>query len=120
MHGELRNKNNMENEQPIWDLKSGIQFCRKIEKQLSEVGYHCALTGGVLYNSKSFKDLDVMVYPHSHKQHTFTDAIACLKEFCDVYDLEPALSDDEKYDEDCKDIWYAKYQGKRIDFFFVR
>ncbi len=103
----------------IWTLKDGILFCQKIEKILKDFGYHCALTGGVLYNNKSFKDLDVMIYPHSHKTFNFDDAITILKNECNVENLNIIIPDDKRYPE-CKDIWMGEFEGKRIDFFFVR
>lgn len=52
---------------PLWTLEEAIDLCRKIENELEEYGYHCALTGGVLYNGSSTKDVDIMIYPHSEK-----------------------------------------------------
>jgi hypothetical protein len=106
-------------DEPLWTLKDGIIFCREIEKYLNLVGYHCALTGGVLYNRKSFKDLDVMIYPHSHKTFDFDVAVETLKVECKIDKLEKIIPKSKSY-ADCKDIWIGEFGGKRIDFFFVR
>lgn len=104
---------------PLWTLEEAIDLCRKIENELEEYGYHCALTGGVLYNGSSTKDVDIMIYPHSEKTYNFESAVEVLTKYCNVSDIKKIIDDDDKY-PDCKDIRYARYNGKRVDLFFVR
>ncbi len=48
----------------LWSLEDGITFVRELESKLAPLGYHCGLTGSVLYKGFSNKDLDVIIYPH--------------------------------------------------------
>ena len=49
---------------PLWTATEAIAFVNELENEFSNVGWHCALTGGVLFNGSSDKDLDIVVYPH--------------------------------------------------------
>lgn len=46
-------------------IESAIALIRQIEPVLAANGYHCALTGSVLFKGSSEKDVDVILYPHS-------------------------------------------------------
>lgn len=53
-----------------WTLESAVEFIRDLEPILASLGWHCALTGSVLYKGESRKDLDLVVYPHRTSNHS--------------------------------------------------
>ena len=49
-------------------LEKAVEVCREIEDKLKPIGYHCGLTGSILYKGESEKDIDIIVYPHQIKE----------------------------------------------------
>ena len=45
-------------------LEDAVALARRVEKELTVAGWHCALTGSCLYLGQSEKDVDLIVYPH--------------------------------------------------------
>ena len=50
---------------PEWTLAEGRKLAKMLERELVPLGWHVGLTGSVLMNGSSFKDIDLLVYPHS-------------------------------------------------------
>jgi hypothetical protein len=99
-----------------WTLEEGIEFVRKLENDLRNVGFHCALTGSVLYKGVSYKDLDVMIYPHDTTNCDWSMVEVILKQ---GHSIEINLIDRLKY-PDQKKVFWSENNDKRIDFFFVQ
>jgi hypothetical protein len=104
----------------MWTLEEGIKTTQWLEERLSKIGFHCALTGGVLFKGKSEKDLDVVVYPHDRggkSQPTRHEAWEKIREV-----LPPERSNicgGLSQIRDKKDVRFIECKGKRIDFFFL-
>lgn len=48
----------------MWHRAAALEFLSTLWAPLTVAGWHCALTGSVLYRGDSTHDLDVVVYPH--------------------------------------------------------
>ena len=103
-----------------WTLESAVALIRELEPKLSEIGFHCGLTGGSLFAGSSDKDVDVIVYPHQSgkpEQPPRDVAWTLLTEI-----LKPEESNRcEAISQirDNKDVRWMKSQGRRIDFLFL-
>lgn len=104
----------------VWNIREGVLLCQEIEKYLKDDGYHCALTGSVLFHNKSSKDLDIIIYNHDIKTTGFKRAIDVLRNVLDIQNMKCLLEDEDKRYPNCKDIWAGYKDGKRIDFFFMK
>lgn len=69
----------------VWNTTTAVEFLRKLWTELERVGWHCALTGSVLYRGDSDKDLDVLVFPNS----TATASLAKLRRGLQAAGLTP-------------------------------
>lgn len=58
----------------LWTLDLALELVRDIEPVLAELGWHVAITGGVLFRGYSMKDLDLIVFPHAKRTPAPTDA----------------------------------------------
>lgn len=54
--------------EPVITLEEAIIICKELEVKLKEIGYHCGLTGSMLYKGQSTKDIDIIIYPHQVSQ----------------------------------------------------
>lgn len=54
--------------EPVITFEEAITLCRELEVRLKDIGYHCGLTGSMLYKGKSTKDIDIIIYPHQVSQ----------------------------------------------------
>jgi hypothetical protein len=52
----------MNNLKDMWDQKSAINLCVKVESICPQFGCHVALTGGTLYKEGERKDCDLLFY----------------------------------------------------------
>lgn len=94
--------------------KNAVALIRLIEPVVAELGYHCALTGSVLFKGGSEKDTDIILYPHDPKEKR--DALELMRA------LKP-LGITARYETDARyvnrRVWLGGYEGRRIDFFFL-
>lgn len=93
-------------------LELALKTIRELEPILAEIGYHSALTGGVLFRGESEKDIDIILYPHDPNV-TCSDTI-----------IQVALSGagfTDRYETDTKyvnrRVWICAKDGIRYDFF---
>lgn len=106
----------------MWSLDEAVKTVRWLEPKLAEIGFHVALTGGVLFKGQSFKDLDLMVYPNNYSFANWTPSM-----FDEVWFKLQDWLKAERSDScagtsqirDDKDVRWLSARGKRIDFFFV-
>ena len=103
-----------------WTLEEGIKFARELEFNLIPLGYHCAITGSVLYKGRSEKDLDIMIYPHDSTKCDANTQLEVEKMLGEVHGIEIQLIDRMKYPDEKNVYWSYDTMGKRIDFFFVK
>lgn len=103
---------------PMWTTFEGIVLCQSIERIVTPLGYHCALGGSVLTKGSSEKDLDIFVYPHKTREGDQPAEIRSALE------SQLRISDWDKKEHtaygDDKEVYATQWEGKRIDFFFVR
>jgi len=110
-----------------WTLEHAQQFLGDLQNQLRPIGWCVGLTGSVLYNTVSQKDIDVILMPMGDgpwKQTTLHEL------YLKLYDLgfrlvknaaevkEEWLRDHNSHDTKHVEIW--EYNGRRVDFFFLR
>ena len=119
---------------PGWTLESGFEFVRLLHYAVARVMpgdteryFHVGLTGSVLTQGKSIKDLDVIIYPHTKKvDYSIEKALVALKEVLASMYSEPLhgymcrdSSPDQPY-RDLKDVGvFYLPDGRRVDFFFL-
>jgi hypothetical protein len=103
-----------------WTLEEGIKFARKLELDLAPLGYHCAITGSVLYKGRSEKDLDIMIYPHDSTKCNEKTQQEVEKMLDKIHGIQIELIDRMKYPDEKNVYWSYDTSGKRIDFFFVK
>jgi hypothetical protein len=102
----------------IWDLVSAINLARDVEIIAEQNGLHIALAGGVLKKGYSFKDLDLLVYPHKAGGEFHVDY------FIESFNRK-GFSKWKRVDwttpyGDNKIIFTTDYNGKRVDIFFLQ
>lgn len=61
-----------------WTLEEGLSFCRRLQADLAELNVWVALSGGVLIQGSSRKDLDVQIVPHIGDHGTMDEVRECL------------------------------------------
>lgn len=49
---------------PMWTHEEALVLIRKLEPLLAHAGFHVGLGGSVLHRGESWKDLDIIVFPH--------------------------------------------------------
>lgn len=52
----------------VWTLDEALEFMRPLWNELAPKGWHLGITGGVLVNGSSTKDLDLIAYPRSSRR----------------------------------------------------
>ncbi len=99
---------------PTHTLESAVELCREIEPHLAKIGYHCGLTGSCLYKGSSFKDVDVILYPHQVKEkRPKEDVLQVLSGlgFVPRYQTQRSCVD--------KDVLLLGREDRRVDCFFL-
>ena len=103
-------------------LEEAISVCREIEERLKPIGYHCGLTGSTLYKGESFKDIDIIVYPHQVSDtKTLDEIIIASGVTTNMYqsqgNLKPLQVTPSTTD---KLVLVGGYNGYRIDLFVLQ
>jgi predicted nucleotidyltransferase len=105
-------ESNTEFNKTPWTMDEALSAIRSLERTANKYGLHLGLTGGVLYNGQSEKDLDVVVYPRKtcepHDACGFRAAISQQWSMRTNY-----------HENDTKEVWKGVVDGKIIDFFFL-
>jgi hypothetical protein len=103
-----------------WELEEALALCRKLWEPMKIAGYHVGLTGSVLYNGQSQKDLDLIVYPRESKgpKEDFMGAYGVLAAFRFKLVAEAGSNDDSHTDRKTVKVFQRK--SRRIDVFFLR
>jgi len=106
-------------EAAVWTLAEGVDFCAHLWRNLAPLGWHCALTGSVLYQGFSLKDLDVIVWPHDGGQTQALPDIEQARELLRRWTSASKVIDDSGYYGSYREIWKGVTKGKRVDYFFL-
>lgn len=103
-------------------LEKAVEVCREIEDKLKPIGYHCGLTGSILYKGESEKDIDIIVYPHQIKETVSLNKILdTLGVYTEMYGTQgcqkpltiaPSTTD--------KLVVVCEYKGIRVDLFVLQ
>lgn len=93
-------------------LDLALTAIRELEPKLAEIGYHSALTGGVLYRGSSEKDIDVVIYPHDP---AVTVGEHILKELFDKAGFVARYKTDARYVN--RRVWIYGKDDVCFDFF---
>jgi hypothetical protein len=127
---------------PLWSLADAVVLAVQVEQHLKPVNTHVALGGSVMYRGHSFKDLDLILYPHGAGTEVFSkpQVLARLKEVgFSVIDCHKPRSPEDALDDaeaveltlaQPKDgswdsgslahVFICSWQNKRVDFLFMR
>jgi hypothetical protein len=112
-----------------WEIAETLEFCRKLQLALEPVGFGVGLTGSVLtLEGKSAKDIDVVLYPHclvgpSGETPYPPGLLGVLEAFglARVRDRSAVTARwRQKGSPDTKWVEEWRYEGKRVDLFFLR
>lgn len=107
-----------------WTFDLALEFLRDLDGAAKEAGYGVALTGGVLRNGASAKDLDVIVYP---LDSSVRDEQRLKAQFV-AFGLTQTRTSEEvqagwrkQGSADLKRVeeWRWRYGGRRVDVFFL-
>ena len=107
----------------LWSLAEGESFCRELYKFLAPIGYSVAITGSVLFKGKSFKDLDLIIYPLSTARVDVQQLRNALKEaglriWMEVDEVHEAWL--KKGSNDTKHVEVWRFGVRRVDLFFLK
>lgn len=91
-----------------------IEICRGLENLLSPRGFHCALTGSVLYKGYSENDLDIIIYRHKSGEVIKHEDIFPLLENAGMKYLHRINV--EKYGDN-KEVHRLTYNDIKLDIF---
>lgn len=101
----------------IWTSEQAHAFCVKLHHFLMPLGYDIGLTGGVLWNGSSSKDIDIIVYPLKRSSSDFDVMHRSLPNFGLQFVRLP--NNNQGYADDGKKVEVWKFEGKRVDLFFL-
>jgi hypothetical protein len=95
-------------------LDNAVALIRLIEPLLSPYGYHCGLTGGVLFKGTSTKDTDIILYPHNPDKKLLPEQLLPLLL---PIGLTKRMETDIEYTH--REVIICSYADRRIDLFLL-
>ena len=103
----------------MWTLEEGIELARRLEQKLNRCyrHYHVAIGGSTLHKGLSNKDLDIFIYPHKTCQIDKEWMLNALKEF--GFEFKRDCSKTHEIYGDGKEVHETRWNGKRVDLFFL-
>jgi hypothetical protein len=101
----------------IWTLDQACKFCIKLHDHLMPFGYDVGLTGGILFNGKSDKDIDVIIYPLKRMSANYAAMYQALPNFGLKFIRLP--NKNLGYTDDGKHVEVWEFENKRVDLFFL-
>ena len=105
-----------------WTLDEGLSFVRCLQSPLAPLGYGIAMAGSVLIRGDSKTDLDIVVFPYSTAEQSYS----AVQEAFDEFGMKRIFSmaavqrfrlRQKSHDKKHVEIWM--YEGHRIDVFFL-
>ena len=107
---------------PGWTHSLAIEFIHMLRKPLKNAGYDVGMTGSVLWDGTSNKDLDIIVFPLTTEKQDI-EAVHRQLESCG---LRLGLDREQitkiwrrKGSLDNKHVEYWEYRGRRVDIFYL-
>lgn len=102
-----------------WNLNEALGLCHSVEQVCSKLGFHVALTGGLLYRGGVRKDCDLMFYPHNGADPDLESLWPALESKAGLYRTKAnPLNLDPGQPPSTNRCIKAEYQGKRVDILF--
>jgi hypothetical protein len=94
--------------------RNAVDLIQQMEPILAGIGYHCGLTGSVLFKGGSTDDTDIIIYAHQPKDtRPPAEVIAALAPI----GLLHHFTTDTQYTG--RAIEKCTYRGRYIDLFFL-
>lgn len=113
----------LESHKHLWSLAEGITLCRRLQRRLEPAGFAVAITGSVLFKGKSYKDLDLVIYPLSTahvEMHKLYEALRLVG-------LTPWVPADTVHarwrrlgSKDTKHVEVWRFGVRRVDLFILK
>ena len=102
-----------------WSIEQALPIVREIEKEVRVFNYYTALTGSVLHNGSSIKDLDIMLMPLSGDCVRDMDKVVLFlrEKYRSLEYRPPDFVTDKEYNDDSRLFLIGSLGDKRIDFF---
>lgn len=100
-----------------WSLVQAMSFTKSLHDFVFPLGYGIALTGSVLMEGFSEKDLDLVIYPMKKISSDYKGLLENLPKFGLTFVRLP--NKNLGYQDDGKDVQVWEYEGKRVDLFFL-
>ena len=100
-----------------WTLAEAMVFAKLLREFIVPLGFDIALTGSVLTQGFSEKDLDIIIYPLKKISSNYTELINRLPEFGLKFIRLP--NHNLGYQDDGKNVQVWEYKDKRVDLFFL-
>jgi len=102
----------------LWTIEDALSLSRELEATAAVNGFHVGITGSVLRDGFSDKDLDIVVFPHNTTDAPSQDKVHAMF-YAHHRIVNWTLRPHGDYG-DGKEVWTAIRDGKRIDFFFLK
>lgn len=122
-----------------WTLADGMNLLFKMRKALKPVGVEVGLAGSVLFEGRSTKDLDVLLFPTTMfpnvtatttlhpKKFSFESAMSDIEEalesigmvqVCDRHFVQEQWRKVGSFDTKWVEVWHTE-DRQRVDLFFL-
>ena len=107
----------------LWTREEAIDLCVRLDAILEFHGFHCGIIGSVLTKGYSHNDLDLVIFPHNASEYRLEHAYEALFAFglaSFMSRAQVAQAWERQLSKDSKHVEVWRYNGKRIDLFFMR
>lgn len=107
----------------MWTTSSALNFAREFERRLSPGGWHVALAGSVLLHGQSYKDLDLVVFPHSYSEQNHAARVQTMEDMGLVRTKTPDQMRQiwaASGSSDTKDVEVWHTEDKRVDILLLK
>lgn len=107
----------------MWTLQQGLKTVRLLQAELKSCAVHFGVTGGVLLNDESWKDLDLIIYPNRQGEWDPFTVRNKIKDFFGTDEVNKCDGESPSctQDRDGKSVWWlVTRKGKRVDIFFLQ
>lgn len=103
-----------------WTLDEAVTLVREIEPQLKDYGLHCGITGGVLFNGCSLKDVDLIIYPNKSTTTNYEALVDATKHALDLLGIKIVEKRNHCGYGDNKIVYMCTYNNRRVDVFIMQ
>ncbi len=109
----------------MWTMETALEVVREIEKDLTDTGWHCGLTGSVLYKGASEHDLDLILYPRDKSNEQPRDLVRNALMFQSFYLVRTDKAVQRHWrtigsnDTKSVEVYFQAKTKRRVDVFFL-